>query len=396
MERAYRYRMYPNAIQRETIAKTLGCCRWVYNRCIEERKTSYERTGKSPSTTDTVKMIPGWKAENPWMGEADYTALQQAARDCGRAFENFFRRCRQGGKPGYPRFKSKRDGQQSYRTQNSRGRSAVEVDAAGNRVKLPKLGLVKCKVSRPPQGRIVSATVSRTPTGKYFVSICCVDCPEPQMPPASSPSVGIDLGIKEEVVYSTGEVVESPKALRRYERKLAREQRRLSRKVKGSKNRGRQRLRVARVHERVANQRRDFVQKATTQLVRENQAVCCEDLNARGMMTNRHLAKSVADAAFGEVVRELEYKCSWYGRELVKVSRWYPSSKTCSSCGHVQDMPLSARTYKCPECGMRMDRDLNAAVNIEREGLRILNERNGTAGCAGTGDETSRKPVERA
>lgn len=393
MERAYEIRIYPNATQRELIERTFGCCRWIYNRCLETRKAEYEKTGRSPSVYQLQKLITIWKrTDAPWLAEVDSHALQQAVVNLGRAFDEFFRRCRTGGKPGYPRFKSKRNTRQSYRT----NRDIVVPDA--RHVKLPKLGLVKARVSRPVEGRVLNATVKRVPSGKYFCVLTCTDCSKPDIPEGHIEVLGVDVGIRCLMARSDGNVVANPRSLARSEKKLARAQRRLSRKKKGSRRRARQRIRVARIHEQIANQRKDAIHKATTSIVRESQAVAVEDLNVRGMEKNHHLAKSVADASMSEMIRQLEYKCSWYGRRFVKIGRFYPSSKTCSACGQVnQAVVLGVETWTCPVCGCRHDRDLNAALNIAREGARLLNKADGTAGLAGTGaTKASRTLVEQA
>ncbi len=390
---AYEIRIYPSAAQRELSERTFGCCRWVYNRCLETRKAEYEKTGKSPSVYQLQKLVTTWKrTDAPWLAEVDSHALQQAAVNLGRAFDGFFRRCRTGGKPGYPRFKSKRDARQSYRTN-----WGISVPDARH-IKLPKLGLVKARISRPVKGRIVSATIKRVPSGKYFCVLGVEDAPVEEWPEARTPVMGVDAGVKDLATRSDGIKIANPKAFAKGERKLAREQRRLSCKQKGSKRREKQKRKVALVHERIANQRKDAIHKATTSIVRESQAVAVEDLNVRGMEKNRHLAKSVSDASLPEMVRQLEYKCAWHGRGFVKVGRFYPSSKTCSTCGHVLDeLPLSVREWTCPVCGASHDRDLNAAVNIAREGERLLNRANGTAGLAGTGDaKASQTLVEQA
>ena len=378
---AYEVRIYPSASQRAQIERTFGAVRWVYNRCLETCKDAYEETGKSPTRWQLDKMLPGWKAEFPWLKEADSTALQSAVQDLSRAYDNFFRRCKTGGAPGYPRFKSKRDVRQSYRSKRVGGNVAVP-DA--RHVKLPKLGLVKARVSRPVEGRILSATVKRAPSGKYFCVLSVADAPVAPMPEGAVPVMGVDAGIASLAALSTGEKVANPKALAKGERKLAREQRRLSRRQKGSRRREKQKRKVALVHERIASQRKDAIHKATASIVRESQAVAVEDLGVRGMERNRHLAKAVADASMSEMIRQLGYKCAWHGRTFVKVSRWYPSSKTCSACGYVLgELPLSVREWTCPVCGASHDRDLNAAVNIAREGERLL-RKDGTAGHAGT------------
>lgn len=379
VDKAFKYRIYPNAAQRSLIERTFGCCRWVYNQALAMRKEAYSRGEKAPGVYEVMKLIPSWKATvAPWLADVDSIPLRQALRDLDRAYKGFFR---SPGKVGFPKFKSRREGRQSYRT-NANGRN-VRVEGPKH-IRLPKLGAVKAKVSRMPEGRILSATVERTPTGKYFAVLHCTGCACADLPETGR-AVGIDLGVKCEVVCSDGQIFESPKAYARAQARLAREQRRLARKRRGSANYAKQRRRVALCHERVANQRRDFTDKATTALVRENQAICAEDLNVKGMLMNRRLARAVADAAFGEVLRKLSYKCAWYGRDLVQVDMWYPSSKTCSACGHVQDMPLEERTYRCPECGMVLDRDLNAAKNILAEGLRKLGRGTPEANACGEG-----------
>ena len=389
---AYEVRICPNDSQRSQIERTFGCCRWACSRCLEERKTSYEKTGISPTRFQLDRMLPTWKAENLWLKEADSHALQQAVAALCRAYDSFFHRCRAGGAPGYPRFKSKRNARQSYRTN-----WGVSVPDARH-MKLPRLGLAKARIPRPARGRIVSATIKRVPSGKCFCVLAVEDAPAEEWPEARTSVMGVDAGVKDLAALSTGVKIANPKALAKGERKLAREQRRLSRRQKGSRRRERQKRKVALVHERIASQRKDAIHKATTSIVRESQAVAVEDLNVRGMEKNRRLAKSVADASMSEMARQLEYKCAWHGRRFVKVSRWYPSSKMCSCCGHVlEELPLSVRAWTCPVCGASHDRDLNAAVNIAREGARLLNKADGTAGLAGTGDaEASRTLVEQA
>lgn len=381
MERAYEYRIYPNAAQREQIERTFGCCRWVYNKCLETKTTEYESTGESSSVYELQRMVTVWKrGEAPWLAEVDATALQTSVVDLGHAYESFFRRVKQGRKPGFPKFKSKRNPRQSYRSKRV-GNNIAVVDR--KHVKLPKLGVVMARVSRMPEGLIVNATVKRTPSGKYFCVLCCTDCPAPSMPAGHVEVIGIDAGVHDLATCSDGTRFANPKTLRKAERRLAREQRRLSRKKKGSANRDRQRAKIARCHEKVANRRRDALHKATTAIVCESQAVAVEDLNVAGMMANRCLAKAVADASMGELLRQLEYKCTWYGRAFVKVGRFYPSSKTCGKCGAVfGGLTLDMRKWVCPECGCAHDRDLNAARNIAREGKRILE---GTVGHTGTG-----------
>lgn len=330
-------------------------------------------------------MLPAWKRnpETSWLAQADSAALQQSIRDLDRAYKNFFRRVRKGDKPGFPKFKSRRNNRQSYRT--NRGKI---IDS--NHIALPKLGTVRAKVSRLPQGRFVSVTISLDAAGRYFAAFLCTDVPTKDTP-STDRKVGIDLGVETLATLSDGTKIGNPRHLKKYERKLAQEQRRLSRRKgarKGEKPSGRylkQRKKVARIHAKIADARADTFHKVATVLADENQVLCMEDLNAKGMMKNHNLAKAVSDASFGEFSRLLEYKCAERGRTFVKVGRFYPSSKTCSACGHRLDvLPLSVRTWGCPACGVHHDRDVNAAVNILTEGKRILSNTKGTAGHAGT------------
>ena len=385
MERGFKYRIYPNESQRDQIARTLGCCRFVYNRALDVKKTAYSETGKSIATNDLIKMIPAWKRDpdTSWLAQVDSMALQQSIRDLDRAYKNFFRRVREGGKPGFPKFKSRRHARQSYRTNGGK-----VLDR--NHIALPKLGNVRAKVSRPLQGRFMSVTVSLDAAGRYFATFLCTDVPSKDAI-AADREVGIDLGVETLATLSDGTKIENPRGLERYERKLAREQRRLSRRKgarkseKQSRRYLKQRKRVARIHAKIADARTDALHKVTTMLADENQVLCMEDLNAKGMVRNRRLAKAVTDASFGEFARLLEYKCAERGRTLVRVNRFYPSSKTCSACGHRLDaLPLSVRSWDCPACGAHHDRDVNAARNILTEGKRILSNTEGTAGHAGT------------
>ena len=385
MERGFKYRIYPNELQRDQIARTFGCCRFVYNRALDIKKTVYSETGKSIATNDLIKMIPTWKRdpETSWLAQADSMALQQSIRDLDRAYMNFFRRVREGGKPGFPKFKSRRHARQSYRTNGGK-----VLDC--NHIALPKLGNVRAKVSRPLQGRFMSVTVSIDAAGRYFATFLCTDVPSKDAP-ATNQEVGIDLGVKTLATLSDGTKIENLRYLKKYERKLVREQRRLSRR-KGARNGEKQsrrylkqRKRVAKIHANIADARIDALHKITTMLADENQVLCMENLNVKGMMRNHHLAKAVSDASFGEFARLLEYKCAERGRTLVKVDRFYPSSKTCSVCGHRLDaLPLSVRSWDCPACGAHHDRDVNAARNMLTEGKRILSNTEGTAGHAGT------------
>lgn len=353
------------------IEGTFWACRRIWNHALETKIASYEVNKKNLTFYDLSAMLPKWKQTEPRLKVAPSSALVQTLRDLDKAYQNFFRRVKKGEKPGFPNWKSKRNGNQSYRTQAS---GKVVIDQ--HHLKLPKLGVIKCRGLHKVEGRILNVTVRRVPSGKYFVSICCTDVPEPEMPMGEIEVLGIDAGIKDLMTRSDGEKVRNTRQLKHAEKKLRREQRRLSRKKKDSANYRKQKKKVDLVHERVANRRKEAIHKATTQAVRDSQAIAVEDLNVKGMAKNHHLAKAVNDAAMGEMIRQLQYKCDWYGRDFVKIDRWFPSSKTCGNCGCIfNDLTLSDREWTCPECGAHHDRDLNAARNIAREGRRLLEQR---------------------
>lgn len=356
--KTYKFRIYPNAVQREWFARQFGACRFVYNHFLRARIDYYaahkdDPTKKGLTYHDTALALTQLKkAEGyEWLKETNSQALQHALRDLDTAYNNFFNKRAQ-----FPRFKSKR-GEQAFHIPQF-----FKVD--GNHLILPKIGAVKMVVHRPIEGVVRNVTIRKTPAGRYFAMLACrVELPEP---PSKQGEVGIDVGLKSFLVTSKGEVVEHPRHLLKAEKRLKRLQRSLSRHKKGSNNREKVRLRVARQHEKVANARQDFLHKLSRRLVDENQVICAEDLNVKGMLANHHLAKRIADSGWGELFRQLAYKGEWYGTDFHQIHRFFPSSKRCHICGYIyQDLRLSEREWVCPECGTNHDRDKNAAINIE-------------------------------
>ena len=362
MQKGIKFRIYPNREQKNLIHQTLGCCRLIYNRGLAMRKESYEE-GKKIGYTQTSAMLTELKRQEEFafLKAADSIALQQSLRDLDRSFVNFFQK-----RASYPTFKSKHNRFQSYRTVNQKDNIRI----VGRYIKLPKLGFVKIRQSMEV-GKINHVTIEYTPAGKYF-TVLNVDF-EPEPRPNAGGTIGIDVGIKAFYSDSNGNTVSNPRYLERAMRKLIREQRRLSRKQEDSHNRGKQRLRVARVHEKIANQRNDFLQKQSTMLVRENQTICIEDLNVKGMIRNHKLAKSIASVSWAKFFEMLEYKASWYGNELHRVPTMYPSSQTCSSCGcrNPRIKNLSIRIWECPKCHAVHDWDTNAGINILKKALQM-------------------------
>jgi putative transposase len=367
MLKAYKYRIYPNKDQKEMIKVNFGACRFIYNWALEQKIKSYEQTKKSISRFDLQNiLVHEVKPSNEWLKKANSQALLASLVNVESAFTKFFRE-----KTGFPKFKSKKNPLQSYQMPQH-----YTVDFERDVIKLPKIGEVNAVLHRRFEGTMKTATISRSSTGKYFISILVDDgkeIPEKQNLSESN-TVGIDVGIKDFAVLSNGEKVENPKYLQNSLKRMKCLQKRVSRKEKGSKNRDKARHHLSKIHEIISNQRNNFQHQISSKLISENQAIALETLNVKGMVKNHCLAQSISDAGWSSFVTKLEYKAEWLGKTILRIGRFEPSSKICNVCGYYNSsLTLKDREWECPDCKTKHDRDINAAINIKKFSLQDQN-----------------------
>ncbi|MGB3401583.1 MAG: RNA-guided endonuclease TnpB family protein [Microcoleaceae cyanobacterium] len=376
MLKATKYRIYPTKEQRQHLAQSFGCCRFAWNYALNLTNETYKATGKGLSRFAIQKEITQLKRLHEWMKEPYSQCLQVVALNLSRAFINFFEK-----RASFPQFKSKHHKQSIQYPQN--------VSVLKNGIKFPKMGVVDAKIHRLVEGKVKTVTVSMNCKGQYFASVLietAQDCPRKS---SQGKAVGIDLGLTYFAITSDGSKFDNPKWINKHERHLKQKQKRLSRRLKGSNNRNKTRKQVAGVHNKITRCREDFLHKLSRRIVNENQVICVENLNIKGMVKNHCLAKAISQVGWGQLCTMLKYKAEWDGKVYLEVDRFFPSSKTCHVClNQVKSLPLDIRQWKCSNCGTKHDRDINAAINIREEGLRILS-------TSGTGDAAYCQTVRR-
>ena len=360
MRNVVKVRIYPDEAQKEELAQAFGCARWFWNNSLALNNETYKETGKGLSKQGYNDRLPTLKAEFPWLKDCYSQVLQSVSLNLSRAFINFFE-----GRAEYPNFKSKHDKQSIQYPQN------VKLD--DGRIKLPKIGEIEAKIHRSFAGELKTVTISKSKADKYYASLLFDDGEPDLIPSSDGKAVGVDLGLTHFAITSDGSKFDNPRHLLKRQNNLKRKQQKLSRQKKGSKRRIKARKLVARVHEKIANTRKDFQHKLSRKLVNENQVIIVEDLAVKNLVKNHHLAKSISDVGWSEFTRQLQYKCEKAGKIYMEIGRFFPSSKTCHVClSQIGSLPLDVRSWVCTHCNTNHDRDINAAINIRDEGLRLL------------------------